>query len=67
MVFILPKYKKWLEKGEDLYILDKKCLEYKIATHIFTNWDDLYANEKIDIANEKVVLFESILLETEAE
>lgn len=58
---------KDFEKGEDLYILDKKCLEYKIATHVFTNWDDLYANEKIDIANEKVVLFESILLETEAE
>lgn len=58
---------KAFEKGEDLYLLDKDCLEYRIATHMFTNWDDLYANEKIDIENEKVVLFESILLETEAE
>jgi len=58
---------KSFEKGEDLYLLDKDCLEYKIATHVFTNWDDLYENEKIDIENEKVVLFESILLETEAE
>lgn len=56
---------KSFEKGEDLYLQDDQCLKYKIATHLFKGYNDLYKNENINLEEEEVIEFDAIILEKE--
>lgn len=55
------------KEGNDLYISAKNCKKYKIATNIFTSWNDLYERENINIDEEQTLLFDMLAQPTEAE
>lgn len=55
------------KEGNDLYITAKNCKKYKIATNIFTSWDDLYVRENINIDEEQTLLFDMLVQNIQAE
>lgn len=61
------KLKYAFVEGNDLYITAKNCKKYKIATNIFTSWEDLYERENINIDEDETLLFDMLTQITEAE
>lgn len=55
------------KEGNDLYINAKDCKKYKIATNIFTSWNDLYQRENINIKEEQTLLFDMLTETVETE
>lgn len=52
------------KEGKDLYLTHKECIKYKIATNLFTTWDNLYKKEKIN-PDDETILFDVLTEQAE--